>query len=188
MTIASYFDYMSHSEQLLAGNDHMQMDLGFSFRNRLDRETPLARMFAPLHVHIWMTIAGLMGAATIIILLMKNMSAAKRCFVIGGRVNRTPVYNMVCVALGGNIANQRMRSLRHFGTFARTLAMIWMLAFLILRNAYQCSLYDFLHTQKVTSPFDTFEGIKESDASLYIDNNSFVFLSQFFDKKRYDHC
>lgn len=49
MTIASYFDFVNHPGQLMAGTDYMQMDLGFSFKNSLDRETPLARMFAPLH-------------------------------------------------------------------------------------------------------------------------------------------
>lgn len=90
-----------------------------------------------------------------------------------------------CVALGGNIANPRMRYLRYFGTFSRTLTMVWMLSFLILRNAYQCSLYDFLHTQKVASPLDTIEGIKNSDVDIIIDRNGLSFMEQFFDRERY---
>lgn len=186
MTIASYFDYINHHENLMPGTDYMQMEIGFSFKNNIDRSTPLARMFAPLHFIIWLSIGALIACATIIILLMKRMSAGKRRFIIGGHINRTPVFNMICVALGGNIANQRMLgyNLRFFGTFSRTLTMIWMLAFLILRNAYQCSLYDFLHGQKAMSPYDTVARIKQSEAKILIDANGLQFMSQFFDRKR----
>lgn len=185
MSIASYYDLASnHHNDLLPGIGHVQVDLGFSYKNDFDLETPLARMFAPLQPAIWMTIAALICCAAIIILLMKLMNVRLRQFIIGGRVNRTPVFNMICVALGGNIANQRMRYLRYFGTFSRTLTMIWMLSFLILRNAYQCSLYDYLHTQKVVSPYDTFGGIKESNTDILIESNGLDFMSQFFDRKR----
>lgn len=184
MSIASYYDLASHHTHLLSGIGHVQVDLGFSYKNDFDRETPLARMFAPLQTVIWLSMAALISCAAIVILLMKHLNVRLRRFIIGGRVNRTPVFNMICVALGGNIANQRMRYLRHFGTFSRTLTMIWMLSFLILRNAYQCSLYDYLHTQKVVSPYDTFDGIRQSNTDILIEGNGVGFMSQFFDQKR----
>lgn len=185
MTISSYFDFVNRNSELFEGMDHLQLDMGFSFRNDLDLDTPLTRMFAPLRVYIWITTAAYICCAAIIILLTRNLSPIQRRFIIGGRINRTPIFNMICVALGGNIANPRMRYLRYFGTFSRTLTMVWMLSFLILRNAYQCSLYDFLHTQKVASPLDTIEGIKNSDVGIIIDRNGLSFMEQFFDRERY---
>lgn len=185
MTMSSYYDPTNRNKDLLVGMDHLQVDLGFSYRNYPDSETPLARMFAPLQTSIWLTIAALVCSAMLVILLTKCLSPSKRRFIIGGRINRTPIINMISLVLGNNIANQRMRHPRYFGTFARTLTLIWMVLFLILRNAYQCSLYHFLHSQKLKSPFDTFDGIRKSDIDIIIDRHGFGFMAQFVENKRY---
>lgn len=182
--MAGYYDVMKKSKHLIAGVDYMQVDLGFAYSDRLQFDAPLQRVFAPLAMTVWIIIGGMVCGAVVVILKTKNMTAAQRRFIIGGRVNRTPIYNMICIALGGNIANQHMRCLRYFGTFSRTLTMIWMLSFLILRNAYQCSLYDYLHTQKAPSCFESLAAIKQCGCNIIIDDDYVPFMTQFIDRSR----
>lgn len=182
--MAGYYDVMKKNKHLLAGVNYMQVDLGFVYRDGFEFDASLQRVFAPLAMTVWIIIAALMCGAMIIILVTKNMTAEQRRFIIGGRVNRTPIYNMICIALGGNIANQHMRYIRYFGTFARTLTMIWMLSFLILRNAYQCSLYDYLHTQKAPSCFESLAAIKQCRCNIIIEDDYVPFMMQFIDRSR----
>lgn len=41
--------------------------------------------------------------------------------------------------------------------------MIWILGFLIIRNAYQSALYNYLQEQRLPSPYDTVEKVNRSD-------------------------
>lgn len=102
-------------------------------------------------------------------------------------MNRTPIYNMTILLLGGGIANPRMiTSIRNFGTFARTLTMLWVIIALVLRGTYQGALFGFLQRQIIASPYETIAEIFRSDCNLIIMSTAATSLDAYdLDKSRY---
>lgn len=81
-------------------------------------------------------------------------------------MNRTPILNMITSLLGNVIANPIMSNWKYFGTFARTLTMFWFIFWIVVRNSYQGSLYEFLQSQRIESPYDTVEKVKMSNVKI----------------------
>lgn len=102
-------------------------------------------------------------------------------------MNRTPIFNMMILLLGGGIANPRMNtSVKYFGTFARTLTMVWLLVTLVLRGSYQGALFGFLQRQVIASPYETITEIFSSDCNLIIMSTAATSLDMYnLDKSRY---
>lgn len=131
-------------------------------------DSPFTRLTAPFPLEIWLMIGGTLAAAIAMILLTKTLSRKWRHFYIGGRLNRTPILNMWMTVLGSPVCNPRMTNRRSFGTFARTLLMLWILLWFVLRNSYQGSLYNFLQRHRFSSVYDTIEKIYEADCKILI--------------------
>lgn len=146
---------------------YVQSSLGFAFRERED-QSHLARLTAPFQVHIWHIIIGLLIVSIVIILLTKKLPRQWRHFVIGGRRNRTPILNMWNTVLGGPICNPKMIYRRAFGTFARTLLILWIMLWLVIRSSYQGALYDFLQRHQFSNAYDTIEKITKSNCKLLV--------------------
>lgn len=126
------------------------------------------RLLLPFDFTIWILIFSLLLTGIILILFTKLMKRRWRHFIIGGRLNRTPILNMFNSLLGGSVANRVMASnLTNFGTFARTLLMIWILSTLVLRNAYQGSLFHHLQFPAMKSSFDRVDKIVASGIDMY---------------------
>lgn len=161
--------------------------LGFAYILNEDTLTPLEKLLAPFGTRLWFSLAILIASAIIIILLTKRLKSVRRHFVIGGHINRTPILNMINSLLGGSIANPRMEgSQKYFGTFARTLAMLWFIWSLILRGSYQGALYNFLQHQVFSSPYDTIYKILHSDCKIIIMKSAIFSLDEYkIDRNRY---
>lgn len=163
----------------LQGNAH------FAYQIHDEFESPLSRLLAPFSTPLWIFLAVFVATSMLIVLLTKHLPAQKRHFLIGGRLNRTPVFNMVHLMLDGSISNRYMLTqLRYFGTFSRSLTMIWILGFLIIRSAYQSSLYTYLQDQKLPSPYDTVAKVNISGVVINSAPEPYGILSQLFNPKR----
>lgn len=94
---------------------------------------------------------------------------------------------MIIVLLGGGIANPRMlANIKYFGTFARTLTMVWFLGTLVLRGSYQGALFGFLQRQVIVSPYETISQIFNSHCNLIIMSTAATSLDAYsLDKSRY---
>lgn len=152
-----------------------------------DIQSSISKLLAPFDHFLWLTLGLCLLAAISIILLLKQLGGARRHFVVGGRANRTPIFNMMIVLLGGGIANPRMvANIRYFGTFARTLTMVWFLGTLVLRGSYQGALFGFLQRQVIVSPYETIAQIFNSDCNLIIMSTAARSLDAYdLDKSRY---
>lgn len=73
---------------------------------------------------------------------------------------------MWAIVLGNALFNPRIKKRRFFGTFARTLALLWIILWLVVRNAYQGALYKYLQGNWFTSNFDTVEKVRKSDCNI----------------------
>lgn len=73
----------------------MQHSFVFTFAENNIFVTPLARLMAPFHASLWISILLLLIISIFVILLTKQLTKFQRHFLIGGRMNRTPITNML---------------------------------------------------------------------------------------------
>lgn len=153
---------------MLPSAAYMQVSLGFAILPSEDISTPLEKLLAPFDSQIWQSIGLCIVLAVIIISLTKTLSHRRRHFIIGGRLNLTPILNMWNTFLGGSIGNPRFARARYLRTFARSLLIIWLIGSLVLRGSYQGALYYFLQREIFSSPYDTIDKINKSDCKLAV--------------------
>lgn len=164
---------------------YVQVVLSFAIPPSRDISTPLGKLIDPFKKYIWISMILTFVTGIVIILLTKSLNRSQRHFIIGGRMNRTPILNMINTSLGGSMANRYMFKLRRFGTFSRTLLMIWILGCLILRGSYQGALYDFFRKEVLSSPYDTIQNLFASDCDLHVMNTAVLSLERYnLDKSR----
>lgn len=184
MTMGSYALTAQRVAVMAHTKSYMQITFVFVFTRNMVVTTPLWRLLAPFQCLLWISIVALLSVSILVILLSRKLSTRQRHFLIGGRMNRTPILNMINVLIGSMIPNPRMMQQQYFGVFARTLAVLWILFWLIVRNSYQGSLYGFLQTQRNNSPYDTVNKIRDSDAKINVIGLSTGLIPQIFNNDR----
>lgn len=100
----------------------------------------------------------------IVIVSLKWFKVDQRKFIVGAK-NRTPYMNMINICLGGSISTSPRRN------FARYMLIVWLFGCIILRNAYQGSLFDVLRKPKSAPPKDTLDAMLDANYSLYMRPN-----------------
>lgn len=126
----------------------------------------IERFLAPLTFSVWFAGAACLLLAIVVILHTKKLTRKQRHFVIGGWLNRSPILNMWAFVLGHAIFNTRTVRQQFFGTFSRTLILLWIVLWLIIRNSYQGQLYNYLTGHRFTSPFDTVAKVNASNCKV----------------------
>lgn len=137
---------------------------------------------SPFSRSLWLTIVCISVLSMLIILWTKVLSRKWRHFYIGGRMNRTAIFNAYAVVLGHFIANPRMNG-RSFGNFSRTLTIFWMFLWFFIRNHYEGALYVFLQG-RTKSPYDTIEKVLESDCKVLFTASVYPYYAPFLGKNR----
>lgn len=184
MTVGTYALSMERVNVMSYSKSYMQNAFIFAFKENAQLATPLARLMSPFQAFVWLSIAFLLIISILVILLTKKLSMQHRHFMIGGRMNRTPILNMINIVIGNVVSNPRMTQERYFGIFARTLCILWLLFWLVVRNSYQGSLYETLRSHRVNSPYDTIEKVRMSNAKIYITGTAINLLPEGFNSAR----
>lgn len=166
-----------------ASNPYLQASFGFCFKQG-NAFIPFTRLVAVFKIKIWGLICGLLLIAMMMILLTKKLPPKWRHFIIAGRLNRSPILNMWTVVVGNPISNPYLESRRNFGTFARTLLLLWILMWFVIRNAYQSALYKYLQSHRLSSPYDTIEKIQSSDCKVITTVSGLYFLNGLIPRDR----
>lgn len=112
---------------------YMQSGFVFAFNPILIRASPLWKIMAPFQLDVWISIAVLLTISILTIILSRRLSIRQRHFIIGGTMNRTPIMNMLSVLIGNTIPNPKL-------VFARTLAILWIFFWLVVRNRFVYNL------------------------------------------------
>lgn len=144
MTIGTYAFSLERAKSIANSHAYMQSRIVFGFTESEKFTTSLERLMAPFRSCMWTSIGMLLIISIVIILLTKNLPSQRRHFIIGGRINRTPILNMINAIIGNVIPNQQMNKFQYFGVFARTLTILWIFFWLIVRNSYQGICFDFV--------------------------------------------
>lgn len=138
----------------------------------------------PFKSYVWISIAVLLSVSIFVILLTRKLSTRQRHFIIGGRMNRTPIMNMLNVLIGNAIANRNINYGTYIGVFARSLFLLWIFFWLVVRNSYQGSMFDFLQNQREVSIYDTTEKVRLSNVHIYVARSGITFIPDGFDRAR----
>lgn len=184
MTIGTHALSLDRVRLLSFSCSYMQHSFIFAFADDNLFETPLARLMAPFHDWVWISVLLLVIISILIILITKNLPRKHRHFIIGGYLNRTPIINMLNGLIGNVIPNRRMGNRQFFSTFARTLTILWLFFWLIVRNAYQSSLYEYFQSHRKHLPYDTVEKVRKSNATIHLFSNAVTFIPEGFDFSR----
>lgn len=184
MTIGTHGLTLERALWLSYTRSYIQHNVIFAFAESNIFQGPLERLMAPFQSSVWISISILVVISTVVILLTKQLPRQQRHFIIGGYMNRTPIINMINGVIGNVISNRRMLHRRYFGTFARTLTLLWVLFWFIVRNAYQGSLYDHFQSHRTYSPYDTVEKVRNSNVTIYMFNTAVAIIPDVFDKRR----
>ena len=128
---------------------------------------PFKHLIGPLNLDVWLAILALLFVSGAVILCLKFLPPAFRRFVIGGYVNRTPIMNMWNSFLGGGVVQWNGQDRRALSTFAKALFVISSLGWLIIRNSYQGSLYDFLRRDDIDNSLDTSKKVHASNCDTH---------------------
>lgn len=184
MTVGTYAFSIERVNVMSYSKSYTQNSLIFAFKQNAQLATPIARLMSPFQAFVWLSIAFLLTVSILVILLTKKLSMQHRHFMIGGRMNRTPILNMINIVIGNVVSNPRMTQGRYFGVFARTLCILWLFFWLVLRNSYQSSLYETLRSHRVDSSFDTIEKVRMANAKIYMTSTAANLLPEGFNSAR----
>lgn len=95
MTIGTYALSEERVSVMSFTRSYMQHGLVFAFAGNPILSTPIGQLLAPFQQSVWISIASLLAISVLFLLLSKNLSTHYRHFIIGGRMNRTPILNML---------------------------------------------------------------------------------------------
>lgn len=125
--------------------------------------TSLEKLFFPFAKNVWLCICTLFVIAVAIIVILKQKPKRYRDYLFG-QSNNTPLFNLVNACLGGSIPLNYTPA----RNFARTMLLIWLLATLVLRNAYQGKLFDNMRKHQRKAPFYHLNELYDSNVKLYL--------------------
>lgn len=95
MTIGTYALSEERVSVMSFTRSYMQHGFVFAFAENPILSTPIGQLLAPFQQNVWISIASLLAISVLFLLLSKNLPAHYRHFIIGGRMNRTPILNML---------------------------------------------------------------------------------------------
>jgi hypothetical protein len=137
------------------------------------RLTQLEKLLQPFETIVWVLtlFVLLIGVAVIWIIRLKLTSWAS--FVFGKNVN-DPIFNMLVVVFGGSQQKLPARN------FARYLLAMFLILFLVLRSAYQGSVFMFLQSDKHLRSVESIDDMIDQEFRIYMTKSH---LKNFFDNQ-----
>lgn len=166
LTIGAYLKTEERDQIFSLSDSYVYLSVGFVYKEGITRINSIASIITPFSGYLWLLILGISITSILLILLTKKLTRKWRHFYIGGRKNRNPILNAWAIALGHSIANPRIANGRSVGNFARTLIILWIIMWFIIRSFYEGALYSYLERNRLPSPYDTIEKVLTSDCKI----------------------
>lgn len=113
------------------------------------------KLFLPFDEYSWLAVFVTLVVATSIILIINTQPISVKNFIYGHGI-WGPLTNMINILFGGPLDKAPK------GTFARTLVAMWLMFTLVIRTAYQGSLYKYLQVPKNFSAPLTMDALDKS--------------------------
>lgn len=130
--------------------------------------TAFEKLFLPFRYIVWSNTLALFAATAVLFGALRCAGRRHLDFVVGAG-NRTPFVNMVAVFLGAGFTDAAMPT----RNFARYVLMVWMLACMVLRTAYQGALFQLLQSQMRAPPIEKLDDLIAANFSLRMEKTLF---------------
>lgn len=184
MTVGAYAASKNRVRYMAFSHPYIENAFVYVFLLPRNYSSSMWAIIAPFQQAIWFAIALLLIISIFVILLTKRLPKRHRHFFIGGQMNRTPILNMFHAIMGSTIPNPKMAHRKHFGVFVRTITILWILFWLVVRSSYEGSLFTFLQSQKISSQYDTVMKVDKSNVKVHILRTATGLISADFDRSR----
>lgn len=185
MTVGAYTATKNRVRFMAFSHSYTENAFVYVFTRPRNYSSSMWAIIAPFQQAIWFSITLLLITSIVVILLTKRLSKRHRHFIIGGQMNRTPILNMFHALMGSAIPNPKMTHRQHFGVFVRTITIIWILFWLVVRSSYEGSLFTFLQSRKISSQYDSVMKVHKSNVTVHIMRTSGGLISAEIDQSRY---
>lgn len=132
--------------------------------------TAFQKLFMPFRYIIWTCLISLFAIGLCAIVALR-FDLQRRVFVVGAQ-NPTPYLNMIAVFLGVSMTVLPRRN------FARFLLTVWMMGCIVLRNAYQGSMFQFMSNSKSAPVVNSLDDMLANNYSLLVRKELFYLFDQ----------
>lgn len=139
--------------------------------------SPLEVLAIPFTLSIWLVILLMLALAVIVIFTVKRNSTAYA--IVVDQTNQSPYMNLLYGFLVGPIHKEPKKN------FSRFLVIVWILACLVLRTAYQGQLFKFMKMNKMKDNVRSIEDLIEKNISVKLPEElrAFVTFDQRIEKQ-----
>lgn len=125
--------------------------------------TALEKLFLPFKKQIWI----LLGLLMLCALITTTFLSEEKLKFLAGRRNKTPFLNTVSLLFGGAVTVLPKRN------FARTVLIIWIFGCIVLRSAFQGSLFEYIQKPRNLPSADTLAELIAGNYTLYMNTATF---------------
>lgn len=168
MTLGAHLMWEEFRQLLSPSIPYYYMSMGFFHKDTQTHAhiSPITSILTPFNTSLWFALLAILHFAIVIILMTKKLTQKWRHFYIGGRLNRNPILNAWALVLGHSIANPQIANGRSIRKFSRTLTIIWIILWFLVRSWYEGALYNYLQGNRQSSPYDTIEKVLAANCKI----------------------
>lgn len=130
--------------------------------------TSIGKLLQPFKIILWIFTSLVLMTSLMVIFVLKFSSKVTRNFLFGKGIHY-PAMNLINTTFGGSMPKTPTRN------FARFLLMVYILFCLVIRNAYQGALFNFLARNSTFMGVDSLKEMLEANFTFYILDSS-IFL------------
>lgn len=133
--------------------------------------TSIEKFLQPMDKWIWFCLGAELFIGGFVLIFLKYTKKRIRNFIIG-RNNRIPFFNMFAIFSGNSSTYLPNRN------FSRTILMIWILSSLIVRAAYQDSLFHFMQKETSVNQHYTLSSLIKENFTFHVPQSSVRYFDE----------
>ncbi|XP_055611306.1 uncharacterized protein LOC129757928 [Uranotaenia lowii] len=122
---------------------------------------PLEKLLLPFELYTWLAIAVLFALPSLLVGVLKCLDEKIRNYILGSE-NQSPLLHFINSFLGGSLPWLPCRN------FARYMLTMWLLYSLVIRTAYQQSLFNIMESNARKRPVNTISELLNTNTKLYL--------------------
>lgn len=130
------------------------------------RKTNIEKLLQPFDAYVWILLLVTLSISVIVILIISWRYKNHKSFIYGSGVEH-PMLNLFAVLIGDSLRKLPGRN------FARFILMTFVIFCLVIRSAYQSSLFNFLQTDEHVRAPETIYKLVDMKYELYMNPNIF---------------
>lgn len=162
LTIGGFSFTISRAQLMSASSPYLYSSLLYAVPIG-KQYTALEKLLLPFKLQIWM----LMGIIFFIALITTTFLSKKKLKFLAGDRNTTPLLNTISVIFGGAVSIAPRRN------FARTVLIIWIFGCMVVRSAFQGSLFEYIQKPRNSPSANTLPQLIDKNFTLYMSTSIF---------------